>query len=185
VFYRKTADGTSPKKNATSADVQVVEGLITGLIVQKAPVKEAPSEKDPTKTMYSGSYSLINGGEIDAIDEEGVHKQGRTIVLISVTQEGTPFDDSDVLQTAVNMPEGAFFGAYTKAGGSVFRVGGTGKPTTSTDTLLGEFRVDPGTKNGRLLPAVEVKSDTGPVTIPAKNFIAFKQKGSAEEKKKP
>ncbi len=105
-----------------------------------------------------------------------MHKDGSTIVLLSVSQEGTPFDDIEVLQTGVDMPEGAFFGAFTKAGGSIIRIGGSGKPTSSTDMLLGEFRVDPGTRKGRIIPALEITTDAGPVTIPVKNFITFKAK---------
>jgi hypothetical protein len=183
VFYRKAGDGTAPQKNPVAADVKVVEGTIKGLIVQKSAVKQGPSEKDPTKTVYSGSYSLINGSEVGAIDEEGVHKQGTTIVLISVTQEGTTFDDTEVLQLAMDMPEGAFFGTRTKEGGTIFRIGGSGKPTTSPDTLLGEFRIDPATRKGRLIHAVEVTSDTELVTIPVKNFIAFKPQADTEAKK--
>lgn len=183
VFYRKNSAGPAVTRSSFGADVKVVEGTVSGLIIQKSPVKQAPSDKDPTKTMYSGSYVLINGKEIGAIDEQGVHKDGTAIVLLSVTQEGAPLDDIEILQLGANMPEGAFMFARTKQGGTVFRVGGTGKPTTSADTVLGEFRIDPKTKQGNLIPAVEVTSDSGPVTIPVKNLIAFKAQPPAPEKK--
>lgn len=182
IFQRRPDNGSSPKA-PQSGDIKIVEGNISGLIVQKGPVKQGPSEKDPTKTLYTGSYSLINGGEISAIDKDGVHKDGRTLLLVSISQPDTPFDDTEVLQIAMDMPEGAFFGSFTKAGGTVIRIGGTGKQTASTDALLGEFRVDPETKKGRIIPAVEIKSDAGPITIPVKNFVAFKEKPNPEEKK--
>ena len=87
----------------------VYDGKISGLIVLKGRYKEEPSDKDASKTKYSARYVVINGTDITAVDESGVHQAGnRAVGIMAVSQDDAPLDDFDVLRAGLDMPEGPF-----------------------------------------------------------------------------
>lgn len=178
----KSAPGATDK---TLGGTRLVEGLIKGLIVQKGDVTESQSKDNPTKKTYTVSYELTNGDEISAIDEQGVHQDSDKILFLNVSQEDTPPDDKEVLETGMNISEQAFaplLMARTPAGGLVVRITGKSKAKqrTTADVVLGEYRLDPETKKGRLITALEVNTDGGVVTIPVQNILKFKEKEKAK-----
>jgi hypothetical protein len=162
---------TIKKKNG-----QVVEGEIQGMIVQKGEVKESPGEKDPSIRQYTVTYYVVNGSDIASIDESGVRKLSPTLAAIIVSQPGSAPRDADAVMSGVTMPGGAMFGA-TPAGGQVIRVGGTTREAgrASKERIVGEFRMDPGHKNPRIIPALEVSTARGKISIPVAELIAFKR----------
>lgn len=179
-FRRKGSSG--PAANSKPPEgIKQVEGNIKGLIVQKGAVKESQSKDSPPKTSYTVSYELTNGSEIAAIDEEGVHQDSDSILFLNVSQEGTAPDDNEVLEAGMNISDQGMMPilmARTPGGGLVVRVAGKSKlkQRTNTDALIGEYRLDPQTKKGRIIPALEVTTDGGIVTIPVQNIPKFKEK---------
>lgn len=179
--FRRKGTAARTASNNPVEGIKLVEGNINGLIVLKGEVKESQSKDNPSKMAYTVSYELINGSEIAAIDQEGVHQDSDKIVFLNVSQEGTPPDDNEVLETGMNISEQAMMPvlmARTPAGGLVVRISGRSKSKqrTTTDALLGEYRVDPQTKKGRIMPALEVNTAGGMVTIPVQNIPKFKEK---------
>ena len=166
-------------------DGQIVEGKITGLVVQKDEVKEAPSEKDPAQKSYTVSYDLTNGSDITAIDEEGVHQEGRLVAFLVATQGGSPPDDAEVVKTGVELPAGALSLGHLKGDGTVIRAGGQSrdKRRVKSGQLIGQYRVDPASKKGALDPTLEVATAGGAVRIPVEEIVSFKPKPEAATKK--
>jgi hypothetical protein len=153
---------------------QTVEGKLKDLIVQKSSVKES---REGAKAKYTASYYLTNGGDITSIDENGGHKMGGLFAILSVSQKGELLNDTDVIQTAMNMPQGSIFG-YTKAGGQVVRLGGlsSSEQNVETSALLGTFRVDPQTGKGMIVPYIELLNEKGTVKLLVKDIIGFSLK---------
>jgi predicted porin len=166
-------------------DGQIVEGKIVGLVVQKDEAKEASSEKHPGQKSYTVSYDLTNGSDITAIDEEGVHQEGRLVAFLVASQEGSPPDDADAVKTGVELPAGAFSLGQLKGDGTVIRAGGQSrdKRRVKSNRLVGQYRVDPATKKGTLEPSLEVATAGGTVKIPVEEIVGFKPKPEAGTKK--
>jgi WD40 repeat protein len=164
-----TFAATIKKKNR-----QVVNGEIQGLIVQRENIS---ASREGGKITYSAKYQLVNGSEVSAIDEGGVHWTTNKVSFFSVSQEDTPLDDVDVLETGMNTPPGSIFGGYTKAGGLVVAIGGRTleEGGTCSDKLLGEFRINPLTKKGQIIPALELATANGTVKISVIEIVAFKK----------
>jgi len=154
----------------------VHEGKITGLIVLKGEAKEYPSEKNPGKTTYSASYAVINGADITAIDAEGIHQRaGRAAGMMVVSQDGAPLDDLDAVRTGLDLRPGPFSVSYTKAGGSVIRIGGrSGEATVSRDQVLGEYRKDLKKNESEIRPVLEIETTAGIVIVPVAELAALK-----------
>lgn len=152
------------------------EGELTGLIVLKGRYEEAASEKTPGQKVYSARYVVANGYDIEKIDEQGVHqKGGRVIGILSVEQEGTPLDDLDVVRAGLQIPEGGFLArGYTKAGGTIFRLGGRADKVVTRDTVLGEYREDREKKESELRPALEIETANGVVKVPVAELVELK-----------
>ena len=152
------------------------EGKISGLIVLKGRYAETPSEKTPGQKVYSARYVVVNGSDVEKIDEQGIHqKGGRVIGIFSVEQEGAPLDDLDVVRTGLQIPEGGFLSrGYTKAGGSMFRLGGRADKAITRDTVLGEYREDGEKKESVLRPVLEIETATGVVKVPVTELVEFK-----------
>ena len=182
VCFRRTTDTNDRSPAKATQCLSAIEGVIKGLIVQKSEVKESPSKEDPSRKVYVGTYHLTNGNEITAIDSEGLHKESGQAVFITVSQKDTPFDDTDVLQAGMGQPDTPGFPgspvhlAFTSAGGEVVRIGGRTKSklSRSADLLLGEYRVDPETRKGRLIATVEVSHNNETTIIPVSDFVRFK-----------
>jgi hypothetical protein len=182
--FRRKGKAARGANNKALEGIKLLEGNITGLIVQKGEIKESQSKDNPSKKSYAVSYELTNGSEIAAIDEEGVHQDGDKILSLTVSQEGTPPDDNEVLESGMNVSEQAMMPPIimvrTPAGGMVVRISGKSetRQRTSANVLLGEYRLDPETKKARIIPALEVKTVSGVITIPVQNILTFKQKAN-------
>lgn len=152
------------------------EGKIAGLIVLKGRYEETPSEKNPGQKVYTARYVVVNGHDLEKIDEQGVHLGGgRVTGIFSVEQEGTPLDDLDVVHTGLQIPEGGFLSrGYTKAGGSMFRMGGRAGAVISRDTVLGEYREDREKKESVLRPIIEIETAGGVVKVPVAELVELK-----------
>lgn len=178
--FRRKGNSTPAAADKALDGIKLVEGLIKGLIVQKGEVTESQSKDNPPKKTYTVSYELTNGNEIAAIDAEGVHQDSDKVLFLNVSQEDTPPDDNEVLETGMNISEQSFtpvLMARTPAGGLVVRISGKAKATqrTNANVLLGEYRLDPDTKKARLVPALDVNTAGGVVTIPVQNILKFKK----------
>ena len=151
------------------------EGKLAGLIVLKGRYEEAASEKNPGQKVYSARYVVANGYDIEKIDEQGVHqKGGRVIGILSVEQEGSPLDDLDVVRAGLDMPESPFAVGYTKAGGTIVRLGGRAEKVVTRDTVLGEYRKDRGKKESELRSALEIETANGVVKVPVAELVELK-----------
>ena len=157
-------------------DGSVIDGTVTGLIIQKGDVEKSQSEDDPTKTVYSALYRLTNGREITLINEQGVHKKGKMIVFIQVIQKDTPPDDLEVVETGISAAEGGVSIFHTKAGGIVARVSGLSSRSdhVNTEELLGGLRIDPVTKKYQIIPAIEILTNKETINVPIKDIVEFK-----------
>ena len=126
---------------------EVVEGKILGRIAQKGSREN------------SISFVLRQGDDITAIDEQGVHlKKKHKVELISVSYEGVPAPDSEMLN-----------GRGGK--GSVMRITGTAEKPLDRDPIVGEVRQE--MDEMRLIPAIVVQTKQGPVTIPLGEIVEF------------
>lgn len=157
-------------------DGKIISGQIRGMIVQKGEVELKQSAEG---TSHIVSYDMSNGEDIEAIDEEGVHRSHVWSVTVSATG-GLP-TDLEVFKPGV------------KAGLGADRVSSKGlkyyvfvfdvRPRVpSTAKLLGEFRND----NGKdvVIPALHVTTKEGVVEIPVADIVAFKVEAKAAETNK-
>ena len=165
---------TIKKKNG-----KVIEGTISGLIIQKGKVEKSTEN---SKIEFTVSYYLTNGNEIESINEEGVTRVSDKVVSAVVTEKGVPPNDNVALKGIVDMPSEAMFGS-TKTGGTIILIAGRSKELrgTNAETLLGEFRSVTG--GGKLIPAIKIMTANGTITIPIKEIVAFKKKTVPAEKK--
>jgi hypothetical protein len=145
-------------------DGRVVEGEIQGRVVQreiKASVRNG------------ATYEITNGRDVVAIDEQGVHFAPVSELLMgTTTEQRRPLDDIEVIQLLLDPPAGLF--PRTKGGANVLRFGPARRKegdVTSTTPLLGTIRGDPGKRS--LLPALEMVTREGPVTIQITEIMPF------------
>jgi hypothetical protein len=160
--------GTTVKKK----DGQVVEGKITGLLVQKGKVK-IETDKDGAKS-YSATYVLTNGERIEAIDEKGVHSSW--IMSLTATEEGQPPTDLEVVKPGEKT--GPFF---PRKGGKLFVTAFDFRPRVPiNESLLGSIRrrstVSGEQEAYSIVPEFEIVTKDGPVTIAVKDVIDFEEK---------
>lgn len=142
----------------------VHEGKIHGLIVLKGNAGEAPWEADPSKNTYTATYTIINGADLTAIDEKGIHA-AKAAGIFDVTQNGDPLEDLDIVRTALKIQGGSPYGT-TKAAGTVTRVDRPlANPTR--DGVLGEYRPE----KPELLPTIEIETAKGVVKVPVAEIV--------------
>src|SRR5207244_3368901 len=103
---------TIKKKNG-----EVVEGTISGLIVQKGEVKKSTEDSE---VKFTATYYITNGSEIEAINEKGLTRVSDKDAFAVVTEKGAPPDDNVALRGIVNIPSMALFGS-TETGGEIVR----------------------------------------------------------------
>lgn len=173
---------------------QVVEGEISGVIVQK--------ELKKTNEGHSARYYPINGADIEAIDEGGVHLiKGSPSVMYEVGPTDKLPSDIEVLQLA--MSEGpmredplgvrtdratgvtvkairenevdikSFFSKSLNAY-SGFTIKHAGERSISRGALLSTARMEKA-EMVSLNPALQIKTDKGVVTVPLGEIIGFKK----------
>ncbi len=147
-------------------DGKIIQGQIRGMIVQKDEIK---LEKSAEGTIHTVGYLMSNGEDIDAIDEEGVHRSH--IWLITVSAVGGLPTDIEVFKPGA------------KTGLMANRVSAKGLKydvfafdfsprVPSKEKLLGEFRSDKG--KDVAIPALHVTTNEGAVVIRVADIVAFK-----------
>ena len=147
---------------------KIVNGQIRGMIVQKGEVQ---LEKLTEGTLHYVPYYMSNGEDIDAIDEEGVHRSHLWLVTASAIG-GLP-DDLEVFKS------GEKTGDRVSAKGLKYNVFAFdfSPRVPSKEKLLGEFR----SENGKdvVIPALHVTTKEGVVDIPVADIVAFKSEAKA------
>ena len=154
-----------------STNAERVEGEIKGQIVQRSSGQEKTKEGK-----YIYTYFVAEGKDIEMIDENGLYKRaGTNLVVLAANLEKADVTDLELLQTgmatkattapSLKLPSGGTVGHFTLR---------TEKQAPVPMKLLGEFR--PGQDKGQLIPALEVSTDQGVVTIPVDQLIPFKKK---------
>jgi hypothetical protein len=171
-----------PAATIKKKDGQVVEGSVSGLIVQAKKPEKRPNEKGPVRHI-DRDYYLTRGENITAIDENGVQQNGdREVVSVMCGYRGSPSQcampkaiEADILTKTRDWELGS---ARMTAGLGVLRMNDSSARSGPADLtpLLGELRVDPKTQKGRVIPAVEVTTPAGVVVIPLSDIAAFELK---------
>lgn len=171
-FVRKVKGKLSPLQPDLGdyKNAQRVEGQITGPIVQKT---EGPPQKTK-EGKYIYTLIVTDGKDIEMIDGNGMYQAvGSTITVFAANLDKSDIADLDFLRTGMaskasttelRLPSGDKMGRF------VFK---TNKQAAGTLKLAGEFRTE---NNGQLLPALQVNTDSGAVTIPVDQLIPFKKK---------
>lgn len=181
--------------NVKRKDGQMVKGKLKGLLVLKGEVKQTEG-----KARYNVVYEVVNAQDIDLINEEGVREpEGSLSLMVFADGEKIPPDDIEVLeaigkkesfgtirlerlpdtasmslkQTLQKLAMPSVESLSLKDGGMKVFSGRNRKATVSTLKILGEFRISQG--KGSIVPAMEVITENGVVTIPIQEIIAFKK----------
>lgn len=154
-------------------DGKIISGQIRGMIVQKGEVK---TDKSAEGTIYSVEYDMSNGEDIEAIDEEGVHRSHLWSVGVNATG-GLP-TNLEVFKPGEKTGLGANRVSAKGLKYNVFALDYSPR-VPSKAKLLGEFR----TENGKdvIIPALHVTTKEGVVDIPVADIVAFK----SDAKKSP
>lgn len=190
-FRRKTdASDVTPGKSDIEG-VRIVEGIIEGTIVQKLGGKL----EEKGKTQYFATYVLMKGQDIDSVDEDGIRGHGYA-TIIKTTNRDDPLDDAaevhlpsyllDLPMTfgesriVLNINLSKLRESTAEQGTLATKLMGGEKGAVSLP-LLGEFRCEHG--DCRIIPALQVTSEQGVVTIPVKDVVKFKKKPQSPEKK--
>jgi hypothetical protein len=158
---------------ATGATIKVKsgavhEGKIQGVIVLKGNERETTSEADPSKTVYAATYTVLNGADITAIDEKGVHGTGKPVGVLDVTQEGDTLDDLDIVRTGLKIKPGPSAFASTKKAGTITRVDHRAPSSPAPDAIIGDFRE----AGGELRPTLEIETAKGIVKVPVADLAS-------------
>jgi hypothetical protein len=146
-------------------DGQIISGTIQGIVVQKGKINEALGE-DGSKR-FDTRYVLSNGDRITAIDKQGVHTSW--IISLGAYQEGEPPNDLEVLK-----PGKTGFMNPRKGGKLTILALDYGPRVPIKEALLGTVRKKPGTEDEVILvPALEIMTANGLVTLPVSEVVAF------------
>lgn len=153
-------------------DAERVEGQITGPIVQGSV---GPREKTK-EGKYIYALMVTDGKDIEMIDSNGTYQSvGSNITVLAANLDKPDIADLEFLQTGMASKATTASGLRLPSGGTMARVVfKTGKQSPGTLKLMGEFRSDQN--NGQLLPALQINTDHGVVTIPVDQLIPFKKK---------
>jgi len=151
-------------------DGQVVVGTIKGLIVTKGN----------DATTNSVTYSVVKGGDIESIDENGVHLRAGSKSLYLLTRQKELANYGEVETEIVGVLI-SFFNGTAEDSPMVARIGVGGgvagkyvdaKELTAKDFVLGTHKSEQG--KDAIVPSLEIVTANGSVTIPVSEFVAFK-----------
>jgi TonB family protein len=154
------------------ADGQTFRGVIQGRIVMKQPLAKG-------RTLYFLWY----GKDIDEIDGHGVHVRKDVATISGIADyEGRALGDVEVVETiARNQPSGANAIARLPNGKEMLIVRLVApQADVASWNLLGEFRIDPRSGKGRLIPAIEIVTSTGIVAVPLAEIKGLAHTASGE-----
>jgi len=165
-----SADATqSPATTIKRKGGQVTRGEIKGLIVQG----QTGDVSEGSLSGHGALYFVVEGKDIEAIDEEGIHYKRARYILVG--QKGTP-DPIEILETYVKFTNGDMMASLTYSG----RHDGASVQVDSIETtapvrlkLLGEFRMEDSKR--KLIPALEINTGKGVVSIPVEEIVEFRK----------
>jgi hypothetical protein len=162
---------------------EIVKGQIMHLVVQQEEVQKE-FDREENRNTFSTTFYAINGPEITAIDEEGIHTLPGSVVGVFIVVGNTvPPDPLEVMQTAEGPSLPAPLGLRTlRKGGGFVAVARRGLEKPTTGKLLGYYTIEGG--KGRLVPALEVITETGKVTLPLRGLVAINWKKQSEKENK-
>ena len=173
-------------------DGQIVEGVIKGVIVQR--------ETSKTNEGYFAKYYPLNGKDIDAVDEDGLHlTKGSPSIVYEVGPEKKLPADVEILQmamtdingdypigvrvnpdtgvTVIHVGGGEFdvksFFANSINDYTVFKIKRGPDRAISPGQLLSTVRMEKGKMTG-INPVLEVNTSQGAVVIPLNQIVDFK-----------
>jgi len=174
-YFVRKVDGkttTLQPELGENKDAERVEGEITGPIVRGS---EGAHEKTK-EGKYIYTFMVTDGKDIEMIDSSGMYEVvGTHLTVLAANLDKPDIDDLEVLQTGMASKATTATGLKLPSGGTMGRfVFKTQKQAPGTLKLRGEFRSDQN--KGQLLPALQVKTDHGVVSIPVDQIIPFKKK---------
>ena len=176
LFFAPIFGQTGQTKTATikKKDGEVIKGEIKGTVVQG----ESGPVSTGSRTGYGALYYTPKGEQIEAIDEEGVHYRvsGRRVRFVNIGQKDK-INDSEAAGVAVAMDgEGSSNPVfdYSISHGMAAVLCDVLEVTSPTRLkILGEYRKDG--KLGKIIPALEVATAKGMVSIPIEEIVEFKK----------
>lgn len=183
-YFRRKMNSTDP--SATSLQMsdnkaQLVEGVISGTIVQRGPadMEQFNSQK------YNAKFRLTDGTNVKTIDERGVCARGFTTVI--EVGSSLPLDEAlilDYLNKFANENKGKqleFRFDSLKDNSRCFvatAIFGEGAETDLDELpLLGELQQSQG--KSRIMPSLKVTSEKGLVRIPVNQVAPLKKRGAS------
>ncbi len=179
----------------TKKNGQVVHGDIQGKVVLKSKQTQVTKEGKDYRVFF---YSLHEGETVQVIDAKGIQLQTGKVCLAMVEWElaskGQPPPDLDVIATCeesspsvkfayigealavrlfVKMEKPGTVADFYDGVHSLFKEGTTAAINAQPvlGKILGELRTGEG--NSRLIPALELKTQQGPSTVPLAQIVPF------------
>ena len=149
----------------------VLKGAIVGIVVQG---EAAPSK---TGTGYGGLYYVAKGEQIEAIDEDGIHfRSGTRLRYVSIGQK-KEINVTDVVRMAVDFDKDFMAGLEYSKKNDMAAVSADYMDTKAPTKLklIGTYRRDG--QADEIIPAVEIATTSGKITVPVADIVPFRPKG--------
>ena len=169
------AEGATIKKR----NGDVIEGTVQGFVALKGKkplVENGKGTNDATK--YSTTYWIVKGEEIVRIDEAGVQRKSDGVEAFAMgTRDGSLPEDLVVLDAAFdnNAPMPMLFPTRDASTWAVIARNGKSKQgNTLSDSLIGEYKRGKDSKQGEIIPALQVSTASGIVKISIADIVAFR-----------
>jgi ankyrin repeat protein len=118
-------------------------------------------------------YALWSGGDLEAVDGDGIHKKkGAKELVVICACEGACPGDVELLETVARNEPVETQTTLRLPGGTAVRMTLRLAPVreTTRGKALGEFRYDRTSGKGSLLPAIEVATPNGVVSVPVSDI---------------
>jgi hypothetical protein len=172
---------------------EVIEGQIKGTVVARK-TEGSFVKMEGGRESFSATYALIRGGDVQAIDEAGISIL-TGYCAVALAGKDAALDDVAVIRHTLRRPFGSFLVLDTAKDGTKLMIL-TIKPDkdafqklrkdfqpdwrfaevisdvgTVNAPLLGEYREEKG--QPRLIPAIELKTKQGVVTVALEEVVAF------------
>ncbi len=187
LLFAVSGDAATIKKK----DGQIVEGTIISRMIVLKRLEQSPSKDNPANMVYSVTYWLLPGKDIQVIDEDGVHMTkdrdpAVAVILLVASQTGTPPDEGVVLVEGLAFRGGEkvnFQKQWEKPDMFLARRVAPlnlNPDHVFTDPLAGPVNGTPTTY--WIDPGIRVKTKQGEINIPVSEIVDFKQKTEKTEK---
>jgi len=123
-------------------------------------------------------YSIFTGNDIDRIDEKGIYKKEGAHGLGGFAVGSTsPASTLEVLEAIVTTPAPTGFASVDIKGSKVFIMTSTDGAKKTEDPIrgvvLGEIRLNQKTTHYELIPALDIVTSKGPVTVAVDRIISL------------